>query len=263
MFETTQYEVARRLRGTAILTAGVSVLAVFMISIFPSMEASGIDLDAMIESYPPAMREAFGIETLVSIEGFLAVEFYNFVWLLLFGLYFAYSAAGLIADDIERDRMGLLLSFPVARTRLLGEKFASLLVQILVLNAVAALVVYAGVTVIGESIDPVSVGMVHLLSVPYLLVCGGIGLTLSVLVNRAETAKRGAIASVFVLYLVDSITAGLEALDWLQYISPTQYFDPTAILVHGSYDLLNAATLIVMFIGLLSVSQLLFTRRDI
>lgn len=105
--------------------------------------------------------------------------------------------------------------------------------------------------------------MVHRLSVPYLLVCVGVGLTLSVLANRAEIAKRGAIASVFVLYLVDSITGGLQAWDWLQYISPTHYFDPTAILVHGSSDLLNAATLLVMFIGLRSVSQLQFTRRDI
>lgn len=263
MFETARYEVSRRLRGTAIITAGISALVVFMVAIFPSMEAADVDIDEMIDAYPPAMRDAFGIETLASIEGFLAVEIYNFVWVLVLGLYFAYTAAGLIAADIERDRMDLLLSFPVTRSRLLVEKFSSLLVPILAFNVVGAIVVYAGVLAIGESIDPLSVGMVHLLSIPYLLVCGALGLVLSVLVDRADVAKRVSIALVFVLYLIESIAASAEGVEWLQYVSPTNYYDPTPILVHETYDLLDAGILLVIFLGLLIVSQLLFQRRDI
>ncbi|XVH33522.1 ABC transporter permease subunit (plasmid) [Haloferacaceae archaeon DSL9] len=263
MFETTWYEAGRRLRGTTIFTLGISVLAAFYIALFPSFQAADIDIDEMIEAWPPALREAFGLETLATVEGFLAVELYNFVWLILLGLYFAYSAAGLIADDVEHDRMDLLLSLPVSRFRLLVEKFASLVVPIVTVNAVVGAAVYAGVLAIGESISPTSLAMVHLLSIPYLLACAALGLLLSVLVDRADVAKRVAIALVFVLYLLESIATNADGFEWLQYLSPTHYYSPTPILVHDTYAVADAGLLLAVAIGLVVVSGVVFRRRDI
>ncbi|MFC6718810.1 ABC transporter permease subunit [Natrialbaceae archaeon GCM10025810] len=263
MFETTRYEVRRRRRGTVAFVAGISVVAAFFIALFPAFDTADADLDELIQAYPPAVRDAMGIETISTIEGFLAVELYNFVWLLLLGLYFAYGAAGLIASDVERDRMDLLLSFPVSRARLLAEKVASLLVPILALNVVVGVVVYATVVAVGESIDPASVVAVHALSIPYLLACAGIGLVLSVLVSRADIAKRAAIAIVFVLYLLDSIAASTDGFEWLRYLSPTNYYDPTEILVHETYAYADAGILLVAFLVLVVVAQVLFRRRDI
>lgn len=263
MFETTRYEVRRRRRGTAVFVAGISVVAAFFIALFPAFEAADADLDELIEAYPPAVRDAMGIETISTIEGFLAVELYNFVWVLLLGLYFAYSAAGLIASDVERDRMDLLLSLPISRARLLAEKLASLLAPILALNVVVGIVVYVAVVAVGESIDPVSLFMVHGLSIPYLLACAGIGVVLSVVVSRADIAKRAAIAIVFVLYLLASVAQSTDGFEWLQYLSPTYYYDPTEILVHETYEFVDAGVLLVAFLALVVVSQLLFARRDI
>lgn len=153
MLEIVRYEAEKRIKGTLALAIGLGVLAVFFVAFFPSLEASGIDFGAYVEAYPPAVQEAFGISSLDTIEGFLAVEVYQFLWLLLLGLYFAYSAGGLIAGDVERDRMDLILSLPISRSRVLAEKFASVLVPILALNAVVPVVVYAGVRAIGQLID--------------------------------------------------------------------------------------------------------------
>ncbi|MEM4782319.1 MAG: ABC transporter permease subunit [Halalkalicoccus sp.] len=263
MFEIARYEVRKRLKGTAALTVGIALLAAVFVAFFPSIAGSDVDIDAMLDAYPPALQEAFGIATLSTVEGFLAVEIYQFVWLLLLGLYFAYSAAGLIASDVERDRMDLILSLPVSRSRVLGEKFLSIAVPILALNAVVAGVVYASVLAIGESIDPVDLAMVHLLSIPYLLTCGAIGIVLSTLFDRADTAKRLAIALVFVLFLVESIAASTDDLEVVGYVSPTYYYDPTAILVEGTYDaaggiLLLAATAVLVFLA-----RVRFSRDDI
>lgn len=263
MFETIRYELSRKRRGTTIFIVAIGVIGLFYISLFPSLQAANIDIDAMIEAWPPALREAFGVETIASIEGFLAVELYNVVWLLLLGLYFAYSAAGLIAADIERDRMDLLLSFPVSRSRLLLEKFVALLIPIVALNAVVALLVYGGVRAIGESIDPVSLVMVHFLSLPYLFVCAAIGLVLSVVVDRADIAQRIAIGSVFILYLIESLDASTEGFEWIGYVSPTHYYNPTPILVHETYDWVDAGILLAGFVALVIVAQVLFRQRDI
>lgn len=263
MLETARYEIGRRLRGTAVLTIGLSVLSAFMVWYFTVIPTDTADMDQLLESFPPAMREAFGIETLSTIEGFLGAEIYSFIWVLGLGLYFAYSAGGLIAGDIERDRMDLLLSFPVSRARLLVEKFSSLLVPLLTFNVVVAIVVYVGVISIGESIDPVRLVMTHALSIPYLLTCAAIGTVFSVLVDRADVAKRISIGLIFALYVLDSIAASAEDVEWIQYISPTHYYDPTTVLVEGTYNLVDAGILLVVFLVLLIASQLLFQRRDI
>lgn len=263
MLEIARYEAGKRVKGTAALTAGISVLALVFVAFFPSLAGSDVDIDAMLDAYPPAVQEAFGIATLSTIEGFLAVEIYQFVWLLLLGLYFAYSAGGLIAEDIERDRMDLTLSLPVSRSRVLVEKFLSLSAPILALNLVVPVVVSAGVFAIGESIDPLDLAMVHALSIPYLLACAAIGLLLSVLASRADVARRIAIAAVFVLFLIESVAASTDGFEAAGYLSPTHYYDPTAILVEGSYDLAGAAVLLVATALLVFLARFRFARADI
>lgn len=261
MAEILRYEAERRVRGTAALTAGITLLVAMFLGLYPSFETA--DLDSLIDAYPPAVQEAFGIATLDTVEGFLAVELYQFVWLLLLGLYFAYSAARLIASDVEHDRMDLTLSLPVSRSRVLGEKFASLLFPIVVLNAGILAAVYVGVIATGYEIDAVDLAMVHLLSIPYLLACAGIGLLLSTLVDRADVAQRAAIAAVFVLFLIESVAASTDDLEWLGTISPTHYYDPTAILVEGSYDLAGAAVLLAATAALLLAARYRFRRMDV
>ncbi|WP_323174402.1 ABC transporter permease subunit [Natrialba sp. PRR66] len=261
MFETTRYEMSRRLRGTTILTIGLSLYTAFIVWYFSLLDPSAFE--QMTQSMPPAMLDAFGVSGIGSIGGWLGTQIYTFLWLLGLGIYFAYTAAGTIASDIESDRMDLLLSFPVSRNQLLVEKFASLLLPLIVLNVVVGGVTYSLVVAIGETIDPMHLALVHLLSIPYLLVCAAIGMILSVLVDRAAVAERAAIGLVFVLWLVESAVGAAEDFAWIQNISPTHYYSPTPVLIDGSYELIDAGILIAAFLGLIIVSQVLFQRRDI
>ncbi|AHG01446.1 hypothetical protein HALLA_03395 (plasmid) [Halostagnicola larsenii XH-48] len=261
MFETARYEASRRLRGTAALAGGIAVLVAFFVWYFSVLDVEG--LTQAMESLPPAMLEAFGIETIATIEGFLAAEVYNFVWVLGLGLYFAYAAGGLIAGDVEHDRMDLLVSFPVSRSWLLIEKFSALLVPIIAVNIVVAAVVYGGAAAIGESIDLAHLVLVHALSIPYLLTCAAIGTVFSVIFDRADVAKRAAIGLVFALFLIKSVTANAEGYEWIQNVSPMNYYEPTPILIDGTYQLADVGVLLVVFTVLLIGSQVVFQRRDI
>lgn len=261
MLETARYEVEGRLRGSVVLSVAIALLGAFYVAMWPSF--ADVDLDQFLEAWPPALRELFGVESLASIEGFLATELYQFVWVLLLGLYVAYSAARLIAGDVERHRMDLLLSLPVTRTRLLLEKFTSLLAPILLANVVVPVVVLGSVLAIGETIDVVALVAVHVLSIPYLLACGAIGLVLSVVFDRADVADRLALGVVFGLFLVRSVTAVTEGYEWIGRLSPTAYYDPTEILVHNEYDLVGAGVLLAATAVLLLVARWQFRRTDL
>jgi ABC-2 type transport system permease protein len=177
-------------------------------------------------------------------------------------VYVAYSGGALVAADVEHGRMDVLLATPVHRSRILVEKYLSLLVPVLLPNLVLPLAVYGAVAAVGESLSLVDLYAVHLLSVPYLLVCAGVGLLLSVVVSRADVAQRGGIAAVFFLFLVDTVSASTD-YEWLGDLSPTRYFDPVAILVEAEYDLWGALFLSLVALALLVASDIVFGRADV
>lgn len=261
MFEFSRYYGTHRIRGATALTVGLALLAGLYVSMFPSV-SSDIDLDSYTQSLPPALVEAFGMESLGTIEGFLAAELYAFGFVILLGLYFAYSAASLIADDVETGRTDMLLSLPVTRSKLLLEKYASLLVPLMLINVVMPVVVYVGVLAIGESISVADLLMVHLLSIPYLLTTGAIGLLASVVVDRASIAQRVAMGVVFGLFLVESVVSGTD-VSWAGAVSPTRYYDPASILVFSEWDLAGGGILLAATVLLVGVSNEYFKRKDI
>lgn len=262
MLETTRYEARQRVRGTLALTVLLGAFALLIIYLFPTIAESSADIDALIESLPESFREGFGAETYTTIEGFVAAELYQTVWVLLLGLYVAYAAAGTLADDVESGRLYLVLAAPISRKRVAVEKFLSLGVPIVTLNLTMPLVVFGGSIAIDYPLDPYYLLVVHALSIPYLLVCGGIGLLLSVVLNRGDTAQRAAIALVFLLFLVDSVTLGTD-FEWLGTVSPTRYIDPTEVLLHETVDLADPLLLLVVATLLVVVSLAQFQRRDL
>jgi ABC-2 type transport system permease protein len=262
--ELMRYESRNRLRGTFVLAVLLGLFALLMIWLFPSIAESGADFEAYIESLPPSVREGFGVSgaAITTIEGFMSTEFYGFVWLLLLGLYLTYAGGGTVAADIENGQLDMLLAAPISRAQVLLEKFLSLLTIIVTLNLLMPLFVYGGTMFVGESIDAFGLLAVHVLSVPYLLVCGAFGTLLSVTVHRADVARRGGIGALFVLFVLEAVTTDTD-FEWLGLLSPTRYYDPAEILVEESYDLVGAAVLLVATVVLLSVSRVIFERVDV
>lgn len=261
MFEFARYDAAKRVKGSVYLSIGMSLLAAFAVWAYPSY-SEAMDMEQLREAFPEPMIRAFNIETMASLEGFLAVELYMFGWIILLGLYFAYSAASIIADDIDRGRMDTLLAMPVSRPRLALERFAALGVPILMVNIVTAVVVLGSARLIDESLSAVDVVALHLLSAPYLFACAGIGLLASVLFDRASVAQRVALGVTFGIYLVESLLRGTD-YETLGSLAPMRYFDPNEVLLDGTYDLVGAAVLLGMTAVLLIVSQVWFVCRDI
>jgi ABC-2 type transport system permease protein len=261
MFEFASYDARKRVRGSVYLAVGLSLLAAFAVWAYPSY-SEAMDMSQIEEAFPEPMVRAFSIETMASLEGFLAVELYAFGWVILLGLYLAYSAASIVADDIDRGRMDTLLSMPVSRPRLALERFAALGVPILAVNVATPVVVLASARLVGESLSAVDILALHLLSIPYLFACAGIGLLASVVFDRASIAQRVALGVTFGAYLVESLLGGTD-YEVLGAPTPMRYFNPNEALLDGTYDVAGAAALVGMTALLLAASQAWFVRRDI
>jgi ABC-2 type transport system permease protein len=263
MFEITRYESEQRLRGTTVLIVLLAVYAALMLAVAPNIVGQ-VNFEELAMAYPESVQKMFGMKAMGTLAGFLAVEFYQFGWLLLLGLYFAYSAGSLIADDVETDHMATLLSAPISRSKVVIEKFLSLLMPLFAINVVVGIITYAGATVITveESLTLIDIVAVHALSIPYLLCCAAIGLGLSVLFARENTAQRAALGVIFGLFMLESLVTETD-YDWVGAIAPTRYYDPTAILVDGTHNFAGAVILLGATVVLVVASQRWFRRKDI
>lgn len=263
VLEIARYEGRKRTRGAAVVTAAISGFALFYVVLYPTFaDALGEDIDRILEAYPDALMDSFGVKTLSSIEGFLASELYTFAWLLLVGLYFAYTAASLVADDVERERMDLLLSLPVSRGRVVVEKYASLFVPLFALSVAVPTVVYVGAAAVDHPVSAVDLVALHLLSAPYLLVCAGVGLLASVQFDRASVAQRVALGVLAALFFAESLLSGTDVA-WMGAIAPSRYVDPNAVLLESQYAALDSLLLLVGTLAFVAASVLRFLRKDI
>ena len=263
--DVLRYEGGHRVKSALGLSGAFALMALAFVVISPLITAdvaASAQFEEVVADMPEPFVQAFGLESLTSLEGLLAGEFYTLFWSLFFGIYLAYTAAGTVAGDIETDRMDVLLSNPVSRGTVVVEKFLALLVPIVIASVVTPAVIYLATSFVDASIALDELLALHVLSVPYLLCCGAIGLVLSVFLDDAETAKNAAIGVLFALYLLQSFVPATDA-DWLANVAPMAYFDANDILLDGSYDVAGAAVLLAATVALVAVSRFRFVRMDI
>ena len=253
-------ESTRRLKSSGAILAVLVLFSGLYLSIFPNFKE---DAEELADAFPDFFFDMFAIEALHTIEGFIAAEMYSFFWTIVVGIYFAYIGAGMISIDINHRRMDLTLSNPVSRESVILQKVVSLWAPLVILNIGLYVVLLAGSHLIGEPINPVALAMVHLLSVPYLLVCAGIGLVLSVALPHPRSSKAASIAAVLGLWIIDSITRMSPDYEWIGGITPSRYYEHSAILVREEYSLVDAGILTAVFLILVSVAVVLFLKRDI
>lgn len=262
MLDLARHEARKRVRGSIYLSITMSVLAVFVIWAYPSFREGFDDPNELLDAYPEQVVRAFDIETIASIEGFLAFELYVFGWIILLGLYLAYLAAGTVSGAIERGRIDMLLALPISRTSAVGNLFLALLVPIIVVNVTVPFVVIASSIAIGESVSVGAILLVHLVSIPYLLACATVGIAASVVFDRADIAQRVSLGIVFGLYLVESLLGDTDYAN-LGVVAPSRHYDPNEILLDTAVSLTGVGIMLGMTgMGLLlSVSY--FKIRDI
>ena len=260
-----RYEGEQRITAALGLSAAFALMGLAFVATAPlvtSDVATSAQFEQLTTQLPQPFVQAFGLESLSSAEGLLAGEFYTLFWSLFFGIYLAYTAAGSIADDVETDRMDVLLSAPVSRGTVVFEKFLALLVPIVAASVVTPTVISLAAWYIDVTVPLAELAVLHALSIPYLLCCGAIGLALSVFLDDADTARNAAIGLLFALYLFQSFVPVTD-VGWLANVAPMAHFDPNEVLLDGVYDVAGAALLLAATIVLLILSRHRFVRMDI
>lgn len=188
---------------------------------------------AAYENFPPAMREAFGLEDLSTPTGYLRSTIFSMVIPITAAIFAIVSAGWVTGEDEENGTLDLFLAQPISRTGLLVQRSLAL--------ACAQIWMAALVWVSIVLISPVvSLDVGPSLVLAACLQLFGLGMFfagLTILVAGATGRKGLALAvsgGVAILtYLLSSFIA--QQPDWVnvKYFSPFFYYKDGDPLVNG------------------------------
>jgi len=244
---------------------GTALYAGAMLAFYPSMR-SFTGLSDLMESYPDALKAFFaGQEAwrdFASLNGFLSLEFFSLAP-LIFAIFTCNSAAHLVSGEEEKGTLDLLLSNPLPRWRLVLEKYAALLVSLLLICLLAAAGVLVGAAAFAHE-DKVSYGGLTaqcLNLLPLALLFGTMTFLATAFVRRRVAMGIG-MGLTFAAYLWNGLSPAVKSLRPYQKISPFYLYQPMEVYRSG-LDWGGVGLLLGLSLLFLLISLPLFQRKDL
>jgi ABC-2 type transport system permease protein len=261
-FEVLKQALKDKYKGAIIASVLLFLYTFWMASFYPQMEGMMGMYDQMLEN--PTFKALLGSEIagMSSFAGFLTVELFSYVGLVL-GAYVAFLAASFIAGEIEQKSSELMLSLPVSREKIILSRFATVLPITAVISAAILIAVYLGAMYIGEPIDIVWFGYGMLFTWAFMLAVGAGALLLSALMSDGKKAAFSAIGILLAMFLVENIGSMITSIDWARHLSLYHYAKVTGIVLNHNLDWTNFGILMAVAVVFLALAVVVYKRRDI
>jgi ABC-2 type transport system permease protein len=253
---------AARRRRLAPLTwgGGLGALAAVVVAVFPSLQGNA-RLDELLDSYPDALKEAFGITEgwFSSVEAYLAGELFNLIAPLACCFFVIHAIAVAVCGSESRPVLEAVLTAPIRRRHYLAGVLFGTLAILAGIVLVLALIMQVTSWLFGAGLD---VG--HTLAAVTTLwafsaFTGGLAALLAGAVDRSVVVNAGfgLLVAAYFVEVLGGLSDTVGAVDWL---SPFHYYG-TAIT--DGIDVTACVGLIVagMLLGVAGCA--LFERRDV
>ena len=228
-----------------------------VILIYPSVEDS---LAEAVADYPPAIKEAFGIGELATVEEYLHAEMLSLIVPLALGYLAVRAVASGLSGAAESGRLEVLLSAPVPRSRIVLAGFAATAVEL-----AAVLLLTVLLTGIGDAIAGAGLSFADTLAGyanvwPLALLFAGLGIVATCFSLRTPIVTGAVAGALVTMYVIDLIGRLDPDLSGIRYASVFRYYgnavqdgiDPVAFLG------VTAAACLLAILG-----AWLFERRDL
>ena len=215
-------------------TAAIGFLLAVCIFMYPEMkqEMDGInDIFSSMGSF----TEAFGMDRVSfgTLSGFYAVECGNILG--LGGAFFAsLCAVTVLAKEEKEHTAEFLLTHPVRRSRIVADKLAAVLLEVIILNAVVYGIAAGSVLLIGETVPWKEISLLHLAYFLLQIELAGICFGISAFLKRSGIGIGIGIA--VMMYFLNLIANISERAEFLKYITPFGYAEGADLVTDLALD---------------------------
>jgi ABC-2 type transport system permease protein len=255
------YTARRRRSAPLAWGGGLGALAAVVIAVFPSLRGNA-QLDQLLDSYPEALKEAFGITEgwFSSVESYLAGEMFNLIAPLACCFFAIHAVSAAVGGTESRPVLEALLTAPITRRQYLAGVLVGVLAVLAGILFVLAVVMQLTSWVFGAGLAVGSTVAAIVTLWALAAFAGGAAAFLAGVSDRSVIVNGGAFGFMVAAYFAE-VLGGLSdtvgAVDWL---SPFHYYG-TAIT--DGVDVAACAGLIAAGAIAAAAGCTLFERRDV
>jgi len=248
-------------RGLIGWSVGMLVFGVYLLALFPTIR-SNPDLKKLIESYPEAMRRMLAIRDFTTGPGYLQGEVFSFLAPLLLMMVGVLYGSDATSGEEDRRTLDLLLANPVARWRVVVDKFAALVVGLAVVAGVLFATLAFGGALVGLHVAIGRLAAVVLASWLFALDFGTLALAIGAATGRRGLARGVSAAVAVASYLVSGLADLVRSLRPLRPLSLFYHSLGTEPLFNG-FSPWHTAVLVAVPAALVAAACWSFERRDL
>lgn len=253
----------RQLRSSLFAWAiALSLISLLFLSLYPEFSRDITASRAVLEHFPPAIRNAFGL-SLSAFFTFLGFYAYTFTYVTLAGAVQAMNLGlGVMVREDQAKTTDFLLTKPITRTRVFLAKSAAALTILAATFAVycAATAILSFVLGAGD-FDAGKFMVMNALFFGLELWFLALGIIVSQLARKVRSTIAYTLSFVFGFFIIGVIGA-LIGDDKVRFVTPFKYVDYLAYVTHGTIDtkylITGAVFALIMFI----TGFMLYNKRD-
>ena len=246
-----RHELKQGWKALAIWTAAIGSFIVIALLIYPEMKSQMGNFSDMFASMG-AFTSAFGMDNMDfgTLNGYYGIECGNILG-IGGALFAAIAGISALCKEEKEGTAEWLLTLPMNRAKIVTDKLAAVLIQIVTLNAVVYLMAAGAIAAIGEAVPWKTVSLLHLAFLLLQIEIGCICFGISAFLWRGGTGiGLGLTIGLYFLNIISNLTGKADAL---KYITPYGYADAAEIINKGAIPgsrLLAGMALMVIGIAL-------------
>jgi ABC-2 type transport system permease protein len=256
-----QRELKSNLKSLFFWSLGILFIVGDGIVEYDGFQKSGNAIGSIIEAMPESLQVILNMDQLdiTDILGYYTVFFAYLV--ILCAVHAVMLGSSIIAKE-ERDKTAeFLLAKPISRERIILFKLVAGLIQLLIINAVAWISTFIGISFYeegnGMEIAFLMIGLFLVQSI-FLL----IGTAIAAVCREPKMTMSLSAGVLLILYIASVLGSLYSRLDFLQYFTPFAYIDAHQLINGEGFDGRFIGIAITIMAALFTITLRGYLRRD-
>ena len=235
----------------------LGAISALMAAIWPSVEGA---LDEALENYPDAIKEAFNIREITTVEAYIDAEMMSLIVPLAVAFLAVRIVTRAIAGAEEQRYLDTLLTAPVARATLVAGAMAVAAIVVAVVLAVTTLITWVAAILAGTDASLAILGRGAANVWPLAMLFGGLAALAAGFLHRSAQVTAVATGTLVGMYVIDLVGKLSEPVEPLRYASAFRYYGSA---IQDGIDPIAFAGVTLAGIALAVVGAARFRRRDV
>lgn len=257
------HELKTNLKSSLSYLIGMIVFTAFYVSFFQVFTDEAFGFMKMLEGFPPAFQNAFGVDlaNIMSPMGYYA--FVLFYILLIASIQGMNLGVSILSKEEREKTADFLMTKPASRSWIMMSKLDAAITIIIISNIALYLASYMSVSlIINEEFSFRVFTLLHLSIFLVEIIFLSIGFLIGVFLRRIKSTISITMAVVFGFFAIGAFAVNASD-DKMRYLTPFKYFDTTYILRNESYELSYLIVGITIILACLIGSYLIYVNKDI